>query len=85
MMSTLTVSAKGHITLGKDILKHLGVRPGQIIDVQMLPQGRIELSARPTGKISDTLGSLKREGNPSLSIEEMNEIIANGWAGKRKA
>jgi hypothetical protein len=51
----------------------------------MLPQGRNELGARPTGKISDTFGSLKRKGNPSLSIEEMNEIIANGWAGKRKA
>ena len=28
-MSTLTVTAKGQVTLRKDILKHLGVQPGE--------------------------------------------------------
>jgi bifunctional DNA-binding transcriptional regulator/antitoxin component of YhaV-PrlF toxin-antitoxin module len=84
-MSTLTVTAKGQVTLRRDLLKHLGVRPGEQITVDKLPDGRIEVkSARPTGKISDLFGSLKakRKGRP-LSIEEMNEIIAQGWAGKR--
>lgn len=35
------------------------------------------------GKISDAFGVLKRKGGISLSIDEMNEIIAQGWAGKR--
>lgn len=50
-----------------------------------LPDGRIEVkSARPTGKISDLFGSLKaKKKGRSLSIEEMNEIVAGGWAGKR--
>jgi len=41
-------------------------------------------AARPTAKIPDIFGSLKRKkkGRP-LSIEEMNKIIARGWAGKR--
>ncbi len=84
-MSTLTVTAKGQVTLRKDLLEHLGVHPGEQITVDKLPDGRIEVkSARPTGKISDLFGSLKakRKGRP-LSIEEMNEIIAQGWAGKR--
>lgn len=83
-MSTLTVTAKGQVTLRKDILKHLGVQPGAKIVVDKLPDGRIEVkAARPMGKISDAFGYLKRKNGPSLSIEEMNKIAAQGWAGKR--
>jgi AbrB family looped-hinge helix DNA binding protein len=83
-MSTLTVTAKGQVTLRKDLLKHLGVNPGEKITVEKLPDGRIEVkAARPAGKISDAFGSLKRKQGPSLSIETMNRIAARGWAGKR--
>ncbi len=83
-MSTLTVTAKGQVTLRKDILEHLGVRPGEKIIVEKLPLGRIEVKAAATGKISDLFGSLKgkRRGR-YLSIAEMNKVIARGWAGKR--
>jgi AbrB family looped-hinge helix DNA binding protein len=84
-MRTLTVTAKGQVTLRKDVLEHLGVRPGEKISVDKLPDGRIEVKAvRPTGKISDAFGFLKgkRKGR-SLSIDQMNEIVARGWAGKR--
>jgi bifunctional DNA-binding transcriptional regulator/antitoxin component of YhaV-PrlF toxin-antitoxin module len=83
-MSTLTVTAKGQITLGRDVLNHLGVPPGDIGSVENLPGGRIALkAARPKGQISDAFGFLKRENGPCLSIEEINELIAEGWAGKR--
>lgn len=83
-MSTLTVTAKGQVTLRKDLLAHLGVLPGDKVSIEKLPDGRIEVrAAKPTGKISDIFGLLKREGGPVLSIEEMNEITADGWAGKR--
>jgi bifunctional DNA-binding transcriptional regulator/antitoxin component of YhaV-PrlF toxin-antitoxin module len=84
-MSTLAVTAKGQVTLRKDMLKHLGVHPGEKITVEKLPDSRIEMkAARPAGKISDAFGLLKakRKGR-SLSIEDMNEIAARGWAGKR--
>lgn len=84
-MSTLTVTAKGQVTLRKDLLEHLGVHPGEKITVDKLPDGRIEVkAARPTGKISDAFGLLKskRKGR-TLSIEDMNDIAARGWAGKR--
>jgi len=84
-MSTLTVTAKGQVTLRRDLLEHLGVQPGEKITVDKLADGRIEVkAARPTGKISDAFGFLKakRKGRP-LSIEGMNKIIARGWAGKR--
>jgi bifunctional DNA-binding transcriptional regulator/antitoxin component of YhaV-PrlF toxin-antitoxin module len=83
-MSKLTVTSKGQVTLRKDLLKHLGVQPGEKIAVDKLPDGRIEMkAARPTGKISDVFGFLKRPNGPSLSIEEMNRITARSWAGKR--
>ncbi len=83
-MSTLTVTAKGQVTLRKDLLKHLGVQPGDEIAVDKLPDGKIEVrAARPTAKISEAFGFLKRDGGSSLSIEQMNEIISEGWAGQR--
>ena len=82
-MITLTVNAKGQLTLRKDLLKHLGVHPGEKITVNKLPDGRIEVkAARPTGKISDAFGFLKKNG-PSLSIEDITKIAARGWAGTR--
>jgi len=83
-MSTLTVTAKGQVTLRKDVLLHLGVHPGEKVTVDKLPDGRIEVrAARPTGQISDVFGFLKRENGRSLSIEDMNRIAARGWAGER--
>jgi len=83
-MSTLTVTAKGQVTLRKDLLEHLGVRPGEKIEVETLPDGRIEgRAARPAGKISDAFNILKRPGAPVLSIDEINSLAAQGWARKR--
>jgi AbrB family looped-hinge helix DNA binding protein len=83
-MSTLTVTAKGQVTLRKDILKHLGVQPGDKIAVEKLSDGRIAVRAdRPGGRISDVFNLLKRDAGPVLSIEEMNEIVSRSWAGKK--
>jgi AbrB family looped-hinge helix DNA binding protein len=83
-MSTLTVTAKGQVTLRKELLKHLGVQPGEKITIDKLPDGKIEMKAeRPTGKISDAFNYLKRKKGPSLSIEEIGKIAKRGWAGKR--
>jgi bifunctional DNA-binding transcriptional regulator/antitoxin component of YhaV-PrlF toxin-antitoxin module len=83
-MSTLTITAKGQVTLRKDFLKHLGVQPGEKITVDKLPDGRIVLkAARPKGNISDVFNFLKRENGPSLSIEEISKVVVRGWAGKR--
>ena len=49
-MATLTITAKGQVTLRKELLRHLGVEPGQKIEVDTLPDGRVELrAARKTG------------------------------------
>ena len=80
-MTTLTVTAKGQVTLRRDVLRHLGVEPGDKIDVEKLPNGRIEVRAvRPAGRISDAFGCLKRADGPVLTVDEINEAAAAGWA-----
>lgn len=82
-MNALTVTAKGQVTLKKELLRHLGVHPGQQIEVVQLPGGELRVRAvRRTGKISDVFGMLKREGQRVISIEEMNEAIEKAWAGQ---
>jgi len=81
-MGTLTVTAKGQVTLRKEVLEHLGVAPGQKIDVTMLPDGRIEVRAASTGDISSLFGMLAMPERAPLSIDEMNEITRQGWSGK---
>jgi bifunctional DNA-binding transcriptional regulator/antitoxin component of YhaV-PrlF toxin-antitoxin module len=82
-MNALTITAKGQITLKKDFLVHMGVAPGQQVEVIKMPRG--ELCLRPNrrmGKISDAFGILKREGQRQVSIEEMNDAIEKAWAGQ---
>jgi bifunctional DNA-binding transcriptional regulator/antitoxin component of YhaV-PrlF toxin-antitoxin module len=84
-MNSLTVTAKGQVTLRKDLLKHLGVQPGDKLAIDVLPDGRIQMkAARPAGKISDVFGLLKKRGGPHLSIEQINEATRRGWAGRRR-
>jgi antitoxin PrlF len=83
MSATLTVTAKGQVTLRKEVLRHLGVAPGQTVEAQLLPDGRVELrAARKTGTIQDSFGLLYRPGTKALTIEEINEAIEKGWAGE---
>jgi len=81
-MNAYRVTAKGQITLRKELLQHLGVQPGSKISIDKLPGGEIRIRAtKATGKISDVFGMFKHDG-PPVSIEEMNETIAKGWAGE---
>jgi bifunctional DNA-binding transcriptional regulator/antitoxin component of YhaV-PrlF toxin-antitoxin module len=82
-MATLTVTARGQVTFRKDVLRHLGIKPGEKIQVNLLPNGQAVLkAARPTGTIDDFFGVLAGKTKKVATIEEMNEAIARGWAGK---
>jgi bifunctional DNA-binding transcriptional regulator/antitoxin component of YhaV-PrlF toxin-antitoxin module len=80
--ATLTVTARGQVTFRKDLLKHLGLQPGQKIEVDLLPEGRFQVrAARPKGSIDDFIGFLAGKTTKVATIEEINEAIARGWAG----
>ena len=82
-MTTLTVTARGQVTFRKDVLQHLGIKPGEKIELDLLPDGRAELKAtRPAGTIQGFLGLLAGKTKKVASIEEMNEAAAAGWAAE---
>ena len=83
MTTTLTVTAKGQVTLRKEVLQHLDVGPGEKVEIDLLPNGRIEMRAKPQGSIEDFIGCARRPGTRPLTIEEIDEIAAQGWAGVR--
>jgi antitoxin PrlF len=84
MSATLTITSKGQVTLRKDLLRHLGVGPGEKVEIDLLPNGRAELrAARKAGSIENFFGSAYKPGTKPLTIEEINEAIAKGWAGER--
>ena len=80
---TLTVTAKGQVTLRKEVLEHLGVQPGDRLEVELLPAGRMEARARPGRPISSVFGILRRPDERARTIEEIAEAAAAGWAGER--
>ena len=83
-MGYLKVTAKGQITLKKNVLAHMGIKPGDKVAITNLPDGRIEVRPQSFGQSIETFfGSLKNPVTKRLSIKKMNEIIALGWAGKR--
>ena len=83
-MSSVSVTAKGQVTLKRDLLQHLGVRPGERIDFEKLPGGELRVRAtRPTGTINGFFGVLAGKTNKVATIEEMNEAAAAGWAGDK--
>lgn len=83
-MTTLTVTAKGQITLKQELLEHLGVGPGQKIEAEPLPNGRVVVrAATQIGAISDFIGCLSKPGGPKLTTAEMGEIASRGWGKTR--
>ncbi len=83
-MASLTVTAKGQVTLKRDLLKHLGVEPGERIDIEKLPGGELRIrAAQPTGSIDGFLGLLAGKTSKVATIDEMNEAAAAAWAGQK--
>ncbi len=82
-MTILTVTTKGQVTFRKDVLQHLGIRPGEKIELDKLPDGRVTLrAARPQGMIDGFLGLLSGKTKKVATIEEINEAAEAGWAGQ---
>ena len=83
MTTSLKVTSKGQVTLRKDLLAHLGIRPGQRLDVEVLPGGRLELHAeQASGEIEAVFGLLAGRADRKASLDEINEAAAAGWAGQ---
>ena len=82
-MATLTVTARGQVTLKKDLLQHLGIEPGGKIEVDKLPDGKVVISAeRAKRPISELFGLLAGRTSKVATLEEIEEATRAGWAGQ---
>jgi hypothetical protein len=80
-MTSLAVTMKGQVTLKRDLLQHLGVRAGERVEFDKLPGGELRVRAmKPAGSIDSFIGRHAGKVKKPLTIEEMNEITASGWA-----
>lgn len=83
-MATLTITSKGQVTFKKELLKHLDSKPGDQLDVTLLPGGRLEVKAAPAGKIEEFFGALAGKTAKVASIDEISASAADGWAGRQR-
>jgi AbrB family looped-hinge helix DNA binding protein len=79
-MPSSTITSKGQVTVPKEIREHLRLKPGDRIDFVKGRAGSITLKAIDTD-VRSLRGILKSKRRKPLSIEEMNEVIAKGYAG----
>ena len=83
-MARLKVTAKGQVTLRKEVLHHLGVGPGDMIEVDLLPGGKANVhAARPTKHISSLFGLLQGKTKKVATLDELTKAAQDGWAGLR--
>lgn len=83
-MTTLTVTERGQVTFRRDVLQHLGIKPGEKIELDLLPNGQAVLkAARPAGTIDSFVGLLAGRTQKVASLDEINAAAAQGWAGQK--
>ncbi len=81
-MSIITITSRGQVTFRKEILQHLGLKPGDKLELDLLPGGKGLLKAAPTsGKIDDVIGLLAKRSKKIATLEEIAEASAKGWSG----
>jgi bifunctional DNA-binding transcriptional regulator/antitoxin component of YhaV-PrlF toxin-antitoxin module len=80
-MAIVSTTSRGQVTLRKEIFQHIGITPGDKLEIDLLPGGEFRGRAvRKSGKIEDVFGILAGKTNVRLTIDEMNEAIAEAGA-----
>jgi bifunctional DNA-binding transcriptional regulator/antitoxin component of YhaV-PrlF toxin-antitoxin module len=83
-MFTLTVTSRGQVTFKKQVLQHLGLKPGDRIQLELLPDGRgLVKAARATGAIDDVIGALAGRSKKAATLEELKQAAEDGWSARR--
>ncbi len=78
-MPTSTMTSKGQITIPKDVRDDLGLEAGSTVLFVKVGEGSYRMVAR-TGRIQDLAGILQRGDQRPLTIEEINDGIAEAAA-----
>jgi bifunctional DNA-binding transcriptional regulator/antitoxin component of YhaV-PrlF toxin-antitoxin module len=75
----LTVTAKGQITLRRGLLQHLGIAPGQQLEVDQLAGGVLALHVKTPQGLESFVGCLPPPAR-ALTLDEINTLSRQSWA-----
>lgn len=80
-MHESTVTVKGQTTLPRDVRQALDLHPGDRVRYLILDGGEVRIvRSQPVMRLA---GLFKGQSDRRLSLEEMDEAIAQGAAGER--
>ena len=81
-MPQLTMTSKGQITINKTLREGLGARPGEKLHVEVRPDGGLVIPPVKKRVVAwaDLAGSMVPPTGVTLTVEEMNEAIAEAGA-----
>lgn len=80
-MPAAKLTAKGQITIPKKVREHLSCSTGDRIDFQIEDDGSVRIERR-TRDFRELRGLLHREGQRTVTVEEMDEGIRRRMAEK---
>jgi len=82
MSSSVRVTPKGQVTIPADMRQRHGIEPGS--QVELREEGDRLYVESAVAAVRRTAGMLAhlRKGKPPVTIEEMKEAAAQGWAGE---
>ncbi|WP_116134696.1 type II toxin-antitoxin system PrlF family antitoxin [Tropicimonas sp. IMCC34043] len=80
-MQESTVTIKGQTTLPRQVREALGLKAGDRIRYLLLDDGEVRI-LKPRA-VSSLSGALHRDGQPAVSLEDMEAAIAQGAGDDR--
>ena len=83
-MPEATLTTKGQITIPKEVRDDLGIQPGSKVTFVKMKPGDVRIIAK-TGDIRDLIGILHNPDRAPMTIEEMNDAIADAAADSAAA
>lgn len=82
-MSILTITSKGQVTFKREVLQHLGLKPGDQIEIDLLPGGRGLVRPVSVGlSMSNWIGCLQARSPIVASLEDIDRAISDAWSGR---
>jgi len=82
-MATATVTSKGQVTIPQRVRRHLHLEAGDKVDFTIADDGTVRVRS-VKGSVRDLFGFLKRPDQRPVTVEEMNESIADFHAGENE-
>lgn len=79
-MPTATLTSKGQITIPKEIRERLRLQTGHRLEFEIDKNGKVSLIPR-NKDIRSLKGIMRSKRKTPVSVEEMNQAIAEGFSG----